>query len=175
MKKSLIRCALVLAAAQFLAGAAEHTKTFRWIGGKMTDTEYLIRRSNPKDSVVHDVYMTCKRGDADIRVNFVTSPLGGYTNEELAKDGKRLPQKAVFFVDYKRVDEIDVLLGQDEAFADNEYGINVELEMTRSDALFKAMQKGKTLRFELPRAKSHVIPLGPFASMARAMVSHCKL
>ena len=67
-----VKCLLVLAAAQLLAGAGQPVSAFKWTGVKMTDTEYLIYRSVPKDSTVHDVYMTCKRGSEDIKVMMVT-------------------------------------------------------------------------------------------------------
>ena len=176
MKQSLSKIALVLLAAQLLAGAGTPVTAFKWTGVKMTGTEYLIYRSVPKDSTVHDVYMTCKRGSRDITVMMVTGHQVKYSDDELVNGGKRLPQTAKFVIDGKPVAEADVLAGQAEAFETGEgRAVAIEFEMTKDDALFKAMQTGKSLRFDLPKATSHVIPLAPFAAMAKAMVAHCRL
>jgi len=176
MKKPILKCALVVVAAQMLAAAGQPVATFKWTGVKMTDTEYLIYRSVPKDSTVHDVYMTCKRGSEDITVTMVTSQQVKYSDEELVNDGKRLPQEAKFLIDGKPAGEMEVVAGQAEAFEnDARRAVSIDFEMTKDDALFKAMQKGKTLRFVLPKASSHSIPLGPFAAMSKAMIAHCKL
>ena len=176
MRKALFRCALVLAVAHTLAGAGAPLAAFKWTGVKMTDTEYLIYRSRPGDSTVHDVYMTCKRGSADIKVSMVTAEQMKYSDAELVNDGKRLSQIATFLVDGKPAGEAEVLAGQEEAFAVAErMAVGIEFEMNKDDALFKAMQRGKSLRFNLPKAASHSIPLGPFAAMAKAMIAHCRL
>jgi hypothetical protein len=174
--RKILGCLAVVAVAQFLAGAGQSVQSFKWTGVKMTDTEYLIYRSVPKDSTVHDVYMTCKRGSEDISVSMVTSQDVKYADEELVNGGKRLPQEAKFLIDGKPAGEMEVIAGQAEAFeSGDKRAVSIDFEMTKDDALFKAMQKGKTLRFVLPKASSHAIPLARFAAMSKAMVAHCKL
>ena len=158
------------------ASAASLIEKFKWKGVKSTSSSYLLYRSLPGDSTVHGVYISCKRGDSSLNVSFSTRPQGEYTNEELVNRGKRLPEKAKFLVDDKAVGEFEVMLGQAENFAEDDAGaISMEFELEVKHALFAAMLKGRSIRVELPRAKSHAIPLAGFARPAQEMVRHCKL
>ena len=156
--------------------AANDLDKFKWRGVKSTADSYLLYRSLPGDSTVHDIYMSCKKGDSDITVAFATRPQGSYTNAELANAAQRPVEKARFFVDNKSVDEIDVTLGQAENFARDDAGaLNMDFELGAKDKLLVAMISGKSIRVELPRAKSHSMPLAGFARPAREMIVHCKL
>ena len=176
MIKAVLKCALIVAAAHALAGAGQPVGTFKWTGVKMTDSEFLIYRSLPNDSTIHDVYMTCKRGSPDIAVTMVTAEQVSYSDTELVNAGERLPQQASFSIDGKPAARMEVLAGQAEAFESGDgRAVAIAFEMTKTDDLFKAMQTGKSLRFTLPKAASHPIPLAPFGALARAMIAHCRL
>jgi hypothetical protein len=153
---------------------AQSPSTFRWQGAanappQATETSYYLHHSKPRDSTVHDVYLQCRKGDSAIDATFVSQTKGDYAPEELLN----AEAEAVFVVDGKQLAPVAVRLLQEEGFGKEPLTLAIRYELEVDEPLFDALVKGKSFRFELPKAKSHTIPLAGFSKHALAMKKQC--
>jgi hypothetical protein len=176
MKKSALVILFALSAG-FVAppiALAQSPSTFRWQGvpnapPEATETSYYLHHSKPRDPTVHDVYLQCRKGDAAIDATIVSTTKGGYAPDELMNK----EVDAVFVVDGKRLAPVAVRLQQEESFGKEPLTLAIRYELEVDEPLFDALVKGKSFRFELPKAKSHTIPLAGFGKLALAMKKQC--
>jgi hypothetical protein len=167
MKKSALVILFALSAG-FVAppiALAQSPSTFRWQGvpnapPEATETSYYLHHSKPRDPTVHD---------AAIDATIVSTTKGGYAPDELMNK----EVDAVFVVDGKRLAPVAVRLQQEESFGKEPLTLAIRYELEVDEPLFDALVKGKSFRFELPKAKSHTIPLAGFGKLALAMKKQC--
>ena len=180
MKKSAVVILLGLSAGGIAPGfapslaLAQSPSTFKWQGAanappEATETSYYLHHSKPRESTVHDVYLQCRRGAAAISATFVSQTMGAYAPDELMN----AEAEAVFVVDGKRLAPVSVQLVQEEGFGKQPLTLAIKYELEVDEPLFDALLKGKSFRFELPRAKSHTISLAGFTKHATAMKKQC--
>jgi hypothetical protein len=151
----------VLFAAAAKAGAE---KNYVWIGWRMTDADYAIAHSLPKDPTDNDFYLVCHGGRDQVDLALRSLSSGGYRIETETD----LPTTFVF--GKKRIAAKAALRGPSEMLE----GIVVEYTFERDDAVLAAIARGEAFRVVLPKVTTQLF--GP--RMARAffaeMASRCK-
>ncbi|MFN3892859.1 MAG: hypothetical protein ACK4MV_20875 [Beijerinckiaceae bacterium] len=174
MKKFRAILAVAIAVYWALPALAQSPSTFRWRGvanapPEATETSYYLHHAKPSDLLARDALFECRKGDAAIDAYFVSVTKGGYRPEELAN----AEAEAVFVVDGKRLAPVSVRLLQEEGFGKDPLTLAIRYNLEVDEPLFQALVKGKSFRFELPKATSHTIPLAGFAKHALAMKKQC--
>ncbi len=162
----------VVAGAQALAAASPETFVWRGVANappSASDTSYYLHRSSPRDALARDVHFECRKGDEAIDATFISATRGSYAYEELLNT----QAEAVFVVDGKRLAPVTVTLMQEEGFGASPITLGIRYQLEVDEPLFAALAKGKSFRFELAKARSHLIPLAGFARRALAMKKHC--
>lgn len=147
-------------------GAGDVTK-YVWAtptpGGPEGRQKMEIIHGSARDLTDYDFHLSCVPGQQTMQLSIVTRGFGPYKPESL----KGEDVNATFIVDGRRAMAYTMKM----TASDN--GIEAVAELATGPKLLSALEKGKTLRVELPRIKSQAIPLRGFASLSPAMRKHC--
>ena len=77
MVKYIVSVAALLALCVTVATSASETR-YTWLGWRMTDTEYAIVHSVPKDPTDNDFYLVCQGGHDQVHLAIRALSSGGY-------------------------------------------------------------------------------------------------
>lgn len=159
--------AVVLAATG--AGAATAAPAYKWAtsnpGGAPAGQIIYVVHGSPRDLTDFNVHLACVPGQDNVTLGLRTRGFGGYRPQAL----KGQEAMARVFVDGKLAATQAVKL---TAWDD---GVETQTEAGRMRELFAALEKGRRLRVELPKAKTATISLAGFAPLAKLMRAHCGL
>jgi hypothetical protein len=146
------------------AATAASEKDYVWTGWRMTDADYAIAHSLPKDPTDNDFYLVCHGGrdQVDLAIRSLTS--GGYRLE--SETG--LPTTFVF--GKKRIAAKAVLRGPSEMLG----GIVVEYTFERDDPVLAAIAHGKAFRVVLPKVTTQLFAPRMARAFFAEMASRCK-
>jgi hypothetical protein len=142
------------------AAAAGSEKDYAWVGWRMTDSDYAIAHSLPKDPTDNDFYLVCRGGQNQVDVSIRSWENGKYDLETETN----LPTTFVF--GKKRIAAKAALRGPSEMLG----GTVVQYVFDRDEPVLESIARGEAFRVVLPKVTTQLF--GPrmarrfFAEMA---------
>jgi hypothetical protein len=167
--KNLVSIVALLALFVSIATAGSETH-YTWLGWRMTDTEYAIVHSVPKDPTDNDFYLVCQGGRDQVHLAIRALSSGGYGGPGYANDIET-DFPTTFEFGKKRIAVNAALRGPAEMLG----GIHVEYVFERDDPVLAAIARGEPFRVVLPKTTAQLFDPKAARRFFEAMASHCKV
>jgi len=164
-----VSVAALLALCVTVATSASETR-YTWLGWRMTDTEYAIVHSLPKDPTDNDFYLVCQGGRDRVDIAIRALRSGGYGGPRYAHDTETdFPTSFVF--GRKHIPVKAALRGPEEMLG----GVHVEYVFERNDPVLAVIARGEPFRVVLPKTTTQLFEPKAAGRFFDEMASHCKV